>query len=41
MRFEQDRRVIIQALDWREGEHYLPVQDDIASVVCWFQALPD
>ena len=40
VRFEQDLRVTIQALGWRDGGRYLPLQDDIASVAYWYQALP-
>jgi hypothetical protein len=40
IRFEQDLRVTIQALGWRSGGRYLPLQDDIASVVYWYQTLP-
>jgi hypothetical protein len=40
IRFEQDLRVTIQALGWRTGGRYLPLQDDIASVVYWYQTLP-
>jgi hypothetical protein len=40
VRFRQDLRVTIQALGWRSGGRYLPLQDDIASVACWYQALP-
>ena len=40
IRFEQDLRVTIQALGWREGGRYLPMQDDIASVAYWYQTLP-
>jgi hypothetical protein len=32
IRFERDLRVTIQALGWRSGGRYLPLQDDIASV---------
>ena len=42
VRFEQDLRVTIQALGWKsnsQGE-YLPLQDDIASVVYWYQTEP-
>ncbi len=31
IRFESDLRVTIQALGWRAGGKYLPLQDDIAS----------
>ncbi len=40
IRFESDLRVTIQALGWREGHRYLPLQDDIASVAFWYQQLP-
>ena len=40
VRFEQDLRVTIQALGWRSEGRYLPLQDDIASAACWYQALP-
>jgi hypothetical protein len=44
IRFGQDLRVTIQALGWRslvEGKsRYLPMQDDIASTVFWYQAEP-
>lgn len=40
IRFEEDLRVTVQALGWRSGERYLPLQDDIASVAFWYQAEP-
>lgn len=41
VRFQQDLRVTIQALGWRATRNrYLPLQDDIASVAFWYQALP-
>ena len=40
IRFKKDLRVTIQALGWRGGGRYLPLQDDIASVAYWYQALP-
>jgi hypothetical protein len=40
VRFEADLRVTIQALGWRSGRRYLPLQDDIASVAYWYQSLP-
>lgn len=40
IRFEEDLRVTIQALGWRDGGRYLPLQDDIASVAFWYQTLP-
>jgi len=40
IRFEEDLKVTIQALGWREGGRYLPLQDDISSVAFWYQTLP-
>jgi hypothetical protein len=40
IRFERDLRVTIQALGWRSGGRYLPLQDDIASLAYWYQTLP-
>jgi hypothetical protein len=40
IRFKSDLRVTMQALGWRSGGRYLPLQDDIASVAYWYQALP-
>ncbi len=40
IRFEEDIKVTIQALGWRKGGRYLPLQDDIASVAYWYQTLP-
>jgi hypothetical protein len=40
VRFERDLKVTIQALGWRKGGLYLPLQDDIASVAYWYQAEP-
>lgn len=40
IRFETDLRVTIQALGWRDGKRYLPLQDDIASTAFWYQTLP-
>ncbi len=40
VRFQKDLRVTIQALGWRSGGRYLPLQDDIASVAFWYQAEP-
>ncbi len=37
IRFESDIRVTIQALGWRSGGRYLPLQDDIASTCFWYQ----
>jgi hypothetical protein len=44
IRFRDDIRVTIQALGWRAMEsgkpRYLPLQDDLASTVFWYQAEP-
>lgn len=40
IRFREDLRVTIQALGWRSGRRYLPLQDDISSVAYWYQTLP-
>ena len=40
VRFDEDLRVTMQALGWRSGKRYLPLQDDIASVAYWYQAEP-
>ena len=40
IRFERDIRVTIQALSWRDDGRFYPLQDDIASVAFWYQALP-
>lgn len=40
VRFDEDLKVTIQALGWRSGGRYLPLQDDIASVAFWYQTLP-
>lgn len=40
IRFEKDLKVTIQALGWRDGGRYLPLQDDIASTVFWYQTEP-
>lgn len=40
VRFEKDLKVTIQALGWRSGGRYLPLQDDISSVAYWYQAEP-
>lgn len=39
IRFENEIKVTIQALGWRKDGHYLPLQDDIASVAVWYQTL--
>jgi len=40
IRFRENLRVTIQALGWRSGGRYLPLQDDISSVAFWYQTLP-
>jgi hypothetical protein len=40
IRFEKDLKVTMQALGWRSGGRYLPLQDDISSVAYWYQTLP-
>ena len=38
--FEKDLKVTMQALGWRSEGRFLPLQDDIASVIYWYQTLP-
>ncbi|MCA9430611.1 MAG: DUF2961 domain-containing protein, partial [Candidatus Omnitrophica bacterium] len=40
IRFQKDLTVTIQALGWRNGKRYLPLQDDIASTAFWYQTEP-
>lgn len=40
VRFEKDLKVTMQALGWRSGGRYLPLQDDISSVAYWYQTEP-
>ncbi|MBN1543726.1 DUF2961 domain-containing protein [candidate division KSB1 bacterium] len=40
IRFHSDLRITIQALGWRSGQRYLPLQDDISSTAFWYQTLP-
>ena len=40
IRFKQELRVTIQALGWTTRHRYLPLQDDIASTVFWYQTEP-
>lgn len=40
IRFTENLRVTMQALGWRSGGRYLPLQDDIASVAYWYQTEP-
>ena len=35
--FQEDLKVTIQALGWRDDKRYLPLQDDISSVAYWYQ----
>jgi len=38
--FDGDLRIEVQALGWRSGGRYLPLQCDNASVAYWYQTLP-
>ncbi|WP_447639965.1 MULTISPECIES: glycoside hydrolase family 172 protein [Chitinophagaceae] len=40
IRFDKDLKVTIQALGWRDKGRYLPLQDDIATTVFWYQTEP-
>ena len=40
VRFDEDLKITIQALGWRSGTRYLPLQDDISSVAFWYQTEP-
>ncbi len=40
IRFETDLKVTLQALGWRSGGRYLPLQDDISSTAFWYQSEP-
>ena len=40
VRFAESLKVTIQALGWRSGGRYLPLQDDISSVAYWYQTEP-
>lgn len=40
VRFEKNLKVTIQDLGWRHDGRYLPLQDDIASTVFWYQTEP-
>lgn len=40
IRFKKNIKITIQALGWRSGLRYLPLQDDISSVAFWYQTLP-
>jgi hypothetical protein len=38
--FREKLKVTMQALGWRAEGRFLPLQDDISSVVYWYQTLP-
>ncbi|HVW15935.1 MAG TPA: glycoside hydrolase family 172 protein [Mucilaginibacter sp.] len=40
IRFDKDLKVTIQDLGWHADGRYMPLQDDIASVVYWYQSEP-
>jgi hypothetical protein len=40
IRFEKNLKVTVQALGWRHDGRYMPLQDDIASTVFWYQQGP-
>ena len=40
IRFEKSLKVTIQDLGWRSDGRYLPLQDDMASTVFWYQTEP-
>jgi hypothetical protein len=40
IRFDKDLKVTIQDLGWHNDGRYMPLQDDIASVVFWYQGEP-
>jgi hypothetical protein len=40
IRFEKNLKVTIQDLGWHNDGRYMPLQDDIASVVFWYQSEP-
>jgi hypothetical protein len=40
VRFDKDLKVTIQDLGWHSDGRYMPLQDDIASVVYWYQSEP-
>lgn len=40
IRFDKGLKVTIQDLGWRSGGRYLPLQDDIATTVFWYQTEP-
>lgn len=38
--FKKDLKVQMQCIGWRSDGRFLPLQDDVASVVYWYQTLP-
>lgn len=38
--FNEELRITMQDLGWREGGRFFPLQDDISSVAFWYQELP-
>ena len=38
--FHRDLKVTMQALGWRSGHRFLPLQDDISATAYWYQTLP-
>lgn len=38
--FQNDLRVQMQCIGWRDQGRYLPLQDDVSSVAYWYQSLP-
>ncbi len=40
IRFEEELKITMQAIGWRDGGRYLPLQDDISSVAYWYQTAP-
>jgi len=40
IRFDKNLKVTIQDLGWHSDGRYMPLQDDIASVVFWYQSEP-
>jgi hypothetical protein len=40
IRFEKDLKVTLQDLGWHNDGRYMPLQDDLASVVFWYQSEP-
>ncbi len=40
VRFDKNLRVTLQDIGWRRDGRYLPLEDDLASVVYWYQTEP-